>query len=222
MSIFEREHPSDEELFDYAERLESGRVPFGSPIAAHVLQCRRCSDEVDTMRASLGMTRAAGALDALEPTDAMQASMLLAMKTHRHEERRHAWRQGVRAGLFAAAFAVTLGAVLRTTPEEPVAQNPQSVSRAGVQAASFSLDGLRTETPEEEVLEPALLSSSWKPENRWERAQREAVEALDNDIEEALTALQHNPALVRAGAVINNNRELKRHKLKTLYAQRSL
>lgn len=219
MSIFDRDHPSDEELFEYAEQLEAGRVPFGSAVATHALDCPLCSQEVDRIRDSIGLTRAAGAL---EPTDAMQASVLLAMKTYRHQERRRAWVRGMRTSVFAAVFALALGAGLRTSSPSAPLPSPVDDGRPHRASAVVPVEVLQAETPEEEVLEPALMSSSWQPENRWERAQREALEVLDDDIDEALSALQHNPALVRAGVVISSNRELKRHRLKALYAQRNL
>ena len=84
------------------------------------------------------------------------------------------------------------------------------------------MESLTKPTPEEILLEPALKASYWQPGSAWEKAQWRKLDTMDADIDEAVAALQSNPALVRAGAVIMSNRELKRQTLKTLYAQRIL
>ena len=78
-------------------------------------------------------------------------------------------------------------------------------------------------TAEEVLLGAALASPAWAPNSRWEQAQRRALIAMDDDIDEALAALRNNPALLaRAGAVVNSNRERKKETLKALYANRKL
>jgi len=221
MGVYLRQHPEREALFEYAEQLEAGSAAFASATALHLRECAECATEVRTMRRSISLTER---IKTLEPTGALQASVILAMKSERLEHRKQSRKRAVKSAAFAAGFMLILGAVFQTS-------SPNSASRTGVvrlgpdatlAGAAITIDSLRQRTPEETLLQPALSASYWQPENSWEKAQRRALETMDADIDEALAALQSNPALVRAGAVIHSNRELKRQTLKTLYAQRNL
>jgi hypothetical protein len=221
MGVFTRQHPEREALFEYAEQLEAGQgAAFGAEIGAHVRECAICTLEVRNMRRSLALTES---VKTLEPTHALQASVILAMKSQRLEDRRRARRRALRSAAFAAGFMILLGAAFQTTVATP---SGSGVVRLGPEASAggtpMTLEVLRQRSPEETLLEPALNASYWRPENRWEKSQQRALQAMDADIDEALSALQSNPALVRAGAVIHSSREFKRQTLKTLYAQRSL
>ena len=88
--------------------------------------------------------------------------------------------------------------------------------------AGFSLESLTEASAEEESLGAALTSPAWVPSSRWERAQTRALSTLEKDIDAAIEAYKNNPALVRAGAVVNANRERKKEISKTLYANRDL
>ena len=85
MSLLKNEHPDRASLFECAEQLEAGRIEFGSPIAAHVRQCKRCAAELHTMRRSITLT-SFGA-KTIEPTIALEASTILAMKSQRQVHR---------------------------------------------------------------------------------------------------------------------------------------
>jgi len=211
------EHPTRESLLEYAERVERGHVPFGSETATHISSCARCSDEVGRIRESIRLTRS---IDDLEPSGALEASVLLAMKTHRHTPSRPAWMGALRSAAVVVVFVGLLSATVRhdSTAREDL---PETEPSAPQQSARESIDHLVVITPEEVLIEPAL-ETSWEPKTRWERAQWRAIETIDDDIDEALDALENNPAWVRAGSVVSGNRELKRDKLKTLYAERTL
>ncbi len=221
MGVFVRQHPEREALFEYAEQLEAGGAELSSETPKHLGACAMCTAEVRSMRRSIALTES---VKTLEPTGALQASVILAMKSERLEQRRQARRRAIKSAAFAAGFMLVLGAVFQTS-------SPNAASRAGVvrlgpdatlAGAPVTIDSLRRQSPEETLLQPALSASYWQPENPWEKAQQRALASMDADIDEALAALESNPALVRAGAVVHSNRELKRQTLKTLYAQRTL
>jgi len=220
MNLVKSEHPEHESLFELAEQLESGHVSFGSPLALHVRECSRCSAEVESMRRSLSLTKLASRT--IEPTIALEASTILGMKSEWLAHRRQLRRRVIKSGAFAAAFIVTMSVSLSTSRIQEDGGISKVYRHSVTAAKTVSYESLSRETPEERLLEPAILQSSWKPESRWEKSQRRAIDLLDGDIDEALAAIQSNPALVRAGSVVSANRETKRQTLKSLYAQRDL
>ncbi len=220
MTLRKSEHSGRESLFEYAEQLESGQVSFGSPVAVHVRDCARCAAEVESMRRSL--TVAKFARRSIEPTVALEASTILGMKSQWLAHRRQVRRRVMKSSAVAALFMMVMSASLassKTPGDNGVSKNYR---RSGQVPTAVSYDALLRESAEEQLLEPAILESSWQPVTRWEQSQSRALEMLDNEIDEALAAIQSNPALVRAGMVVNANRETKRQTLKSLYAQRDL
>lgn len=221
MGVFVREqaHPESEALFEYAEQLAAGHAAFGSEVAAHVRDCPVCTGEVRTMRRSIEFTES---VKTLEPTEALQASVILAMKSQRFDDKRQARRRMLKSAAFAGGFALLCSVVLQSNGvrlrEGVVRIGPASKNAP----APMALEWLSQDSPEERLLEPALAAAYWRPSSAWEQAQQRALQAMDEDIDEALAALQSNPALVRAGSIVQSNRELKRQTLKTLYAERNL
>jgi len=219
MFVREQEHPEREALFEYAEQLESGRAAFGSEVAAHVRDCVMCTGEVRTMRRSIALTES---VKTLEPTEALQASVILAMKSQRFDDKRQARRRTLKSAAFAAGFALAFSLIFQSQSvykSEGVVRIGQASKNASMR---ITVESLSQDSPEERLLEPALAAAYWRPASAWEHAQQRALQAMDADIDEALAALQSNPALVRAGSVVQSNRELKRQTLKTLYAERNL
>jgi hypothetical protein len=221
MGVFvrEQEHPAREALFEYAEQLEAGHAAFGSDVAAHVRDCTVCAGEVRTMRRSIAFTEG---VKTLEPTEALQASVILAMKSQRFDDKRQARRRMAKSAAFAAGFTLLFSMVVQSSGvylREDVVRIGQASKNA---PAPLTIESLTQDSPEERLLEPALASANWQPASAWEQAQQRALQAMDADIDEALAALQSNPALVRAGSIVQSNRELKRQTLKNLYAERNL
>ncbi len=217
MGVFVRIHPEREALFEYAEQLEEGRATFGSEVAAHVRDCTECAGEVRTMRRSIALTES---IKTLEPTEALQASVILAMKSQRFDDKRQSRRRMAKSAAFAAGFTLLFSMVFQSNGvslREGVVRIGQASKNA---APRVTVESLRQDSPEERILEPAL--AAWRPASAWEQAQQRALQAMDADIDEAIAALQSNPALVRAGSIVESNRELKRQTLKTLYAERNL
>lgn len=219
MGVFVREHPERAVLFEYAEQLEKGGGPILSETADHVGSCTLCAAEVRSMRKSIALTQR---VKSLEPTSSLQASVILAMKAERLEQRRQKRRRMMKSMAFAAGFALLLGISVQTTPGRNMSPGVKIGPEVSVARSGVAIESLKRPTPDEALLGPALDSSSWQPGSAWEAAQRRTLDAMDADINEALAALQSNPALVRASAVITSNREFKRQTLKTLYAQRIL
>lgn len=220
MNLRKSDHPDREGLFEYAERLESGHVAFGSPLAAHVRDCALCSAELESMRRSLSVTKRASRT--IEPTIALEASTILGMKSQWVAHRRQVRRRVAKSAAIAAVFMLTMSVSLSSSKTPGDSGVSKNYPRTGQSASKVSYESLITESPEERLLEPAIRESSWQPASRWEKSQSRALDVLDGDIDEALAAIQANPALVRAGMVVNSNREIKRQTLKSLYAQREL
>lgn len=220
MTLLKNEHPDRASLFEHAEQLEAGRVEFGSPIAAHVRLCKRCAAELDTMRRSISL--ASFASKTIEPTIALEASTILAMKSQRQAHRMQLRRRIATTASLAAVFMVTMSVTFSSSNTPHESGIAKVYPRNGQKPVPVTYESLTTVSPEERLLGPAIQQSNWQPASRWERSQSEALKSLDEDIDEALRAIESNPALVRAGAVIHANRETKRQTLKSLYAQRDL
>lgn len=226
--MLKRQHPTQAELFEYTENALANRIAFDSRATRHLRSCASCRDEVDSIRDSLMVIRNA---DLLEAGRGLQASVLLAAKPG---------RRGIpfssvflrtslaRGAALAACLLLTMSALLYSSGAsgplvEPVAPAAADGPAIEIRTAGFSLEALMQTTPEEKLLGAVLASPAWAPDSRWEKEQRRTLAALDDDIEQALEALKSNPALlVRAGAVVNGNRERKKETLKALYANRKL
>ena len=225
--MLKRQHPTQAELFEYTESLLAKRIVFDSRVARHLTSCASCRDEVDLIHNSLMVIREA---DLLEAGKDLQASVLLAAKSGRHGLRFFSVFPGTslaRGVALAACLLLTMSTILHSSRAsdplpEPVAPVAASDTLEEIRTAGFSLEALMRTTAEEELLGAALASPSWAPNSRWEQAQWRALTALEDDIEQALEAFRSNPALARAGAVVNSNRELQKETLKALYENRKL
>ena len=226
--MLKRQHPTQAGLFEYTESLLAKHIAFDSIVARHLSSCASCRDEVDLIRDSLDLIRKA---DLLEAGKGLQASVLLAAKPGRRRIRLSSVFPGTslaRGVALAACLLLTMSTMLHPSGAsdplpEPVAPVAESDFSEEIRTAGFTLEALMRPTAEEVLLGAALASPAWAPNSRWEQAQRRALIAMDDDIDEALAALRNNPALLaRAGAVVNSNRERKKETLKALYANRKL
>ena len=172
------------------------------------------------MRRSLSLARMASRT--IEPTIALEASTILAMKSNWHAHRRTVRRRVLKSAGFAAVFTLTMSVSLSSSKSPGDSGMAKLYPRTDQMRLERSYETLQLDSPEEILLEPAIRASNWQPESRWEKAQSRALDTFDRDIEAALAAFEANPALVRAGTVIDANRESKRQTLKSLYAQRNL
>lgn len=227
--MLKRQHPTEAELFEYAETLVANHVAFDSKVARHLRSCPCCGEEIASIRNSLEVIRD---VDDLKPGKDSEAAVLLAARPRNRRSGlgllsivpRSSLGRGV---ALAAGLLVMTSTVLHSSrANAPLQEATTSVSMKAapqeLHTAGFSLDALMRATAEEELLGAALASPAWSPRSPWEQAQRRALNALEDDIDEALEALKHNPALARAGAVVNSNRERKKETLKVLYANRNL
>ncbi len=227
--MLKRQHPIEADLFEYAESLLSKRVTFDSKVARHLRSCPCCREEIASIRGSLEVI---SDVDDLKPGRDSEAAVLLAASPGSRRSGlaflnivpRSSLGRGV---ALAAGLLVMTSTVLHssranaplTEPTTAVSMNPASQE---LRTAGLSLDALMPVSAEEELLGAALASPAWSPHSPWEQAQRRALNALEDDIDEALEALKSNPALARAGAVVNSNRERKKETLKVLYVNRNL
>lgn len=218
--MFKKEHPTRTELFEHAENLTAKQVSIASDVARHLVDCESCKREVHAMRDSLAML---DEMDTLSPTRTIQASVLLAAKPVRGMSRKARFYTAKTTSLTACALLL-MATFFQTTPTVAPSLSVISAPQTNFSTVSarISIEGLSQPTPEEEVLGAALARQAWSPSNRWEKTQWRAITELDDDIEEALKALQNNPALVRASTMVSLNRERKKETLKTLYVERNL
>lgn len=219
-----RRHPSKADLFEHAEGLLAKRVSLTSPVTRHLGGCPVCREEIESIRASLELVQTA---PELEPAPNLQASTLLAAKSERQGPGRR--RRPIAPGLtFARGFGLAtclvlaVSTFLHSSTATISLEEPLSVDARVVLVGEAALGKLTEVTAEEKLLSEALQSSSWAPRNRWEHAQWRALDTLESDIAEALDALKDNPALVRASAMVNVNRERRKETLKALYVNRIL
>ena len=177
MNLLKSEHPDRGTLFEYAEQLESGRLAFSSPTATHVRSCKRCMAEVEIMRHSLSLTTYAS--KSIEPTVALEASTILAMKSQRQAQRKLVRRRMAKSVSLAAVFLVAMSITLSSSSAPRQSAIAKVYPRAGQPYTPLSYEELLTESPEEQLLEPAFLQSNWHPASAWEKSQRRALEVLD-------------------------------------------
>lgn len=227
--MLKRLHPTEAELFGYAESFLAKRIAFNSKIARHVISCAQCREEVTSIRHSLDIVNEA---PCIEPGRNLEASVLLAAKSGRQKFRLAfipslSPKSLLRLTALAACALAMMSTLLHpSTANDPLPEAMPPVAYSDftieVMPAGFSVDALMEATAEEELLAAALASPAWVPSSRWERAQARALSTFENDIDEAIEALRNNPALVRAGAVVTANRERKRETLKALFTNRNL
>lgn len=208
---------------DYAENLYCEHGTVSATTGGHVGGCEKCRIEVDRICGTLGVIRDSEALD---PSREFRAGLLLAARSQTQA------RPGIlplafRPPRFIRALSVAACVLLATgvtfwaidgKPELTLNENGMKQMNASV----FALESLRRTSPEEELLSEAVMSSTRKPVSAWEQAQQRAIRALDEDISEALAALEHNAACIRASELVSTSRQRLKTALKTFYMERSL
>lgn len=227
--MLKRQHPIEAELFEHAESLLAKRIAFDSKVPRHLTSCAQCRKEIASIRQSLDLVNEA---PHLEPRRNLEASILLSAKSGRHAIRFALLPNLSRSSLVRlSALAACVLAMMSTLLHPSTANDPlpdtiapvvSSDSTNEFMTAGFSIEALSRATAEEELLGAALTSPAWVPSSPWERSQTRNLSAFENDIDAAIEAFRNNPALVRAGAVVNANRERKKETLKALYANRNL
>jgi hypothetical protein len=216
-------HASDLLLMGYAEGLENRRSKLNAQTAGHVLTCPQCAEKVEAMRSTLSYSKDAGML---EPSKELTASILLASKhTHRKVHRpvnrvEKIKRFSMSSALVVMTLIMAYGIFTQLEPKSH-AINPASTPAVQMYATPIPLEMLKKKEPGEESLYTAVMVREPAPQSQWEQSQRQAVVTYDNDIDEALAALEANPALARAQRMVQVNRERKMHTLKEVYFLRN-
>ncbi|MCH7959029.1 MAG: hypothetical protein IID08_02790 [Candidatus Hydrogenedentes bacterium] len=217
-------HPSKHDLLTHAERLTDRVKTVNANVALHLGACGYCRAEVDQ---AIRVFQLAGRTESIEPSRESHARLLLAARNERRILReRPAWRAvfSVRGLACAVAgmllVAVALGTARDTREQERLGTT--AITMRPMSAGLLSFERLRHASPEEEVLGAAIRSSLRAPSTEWEREQIREAGALDSDIEEALIALRNNPACVRAGELVRENRDRLKATLTKLYVERNL
>ncbi len=225
MSVIDlKSHPSSADRMAYAEGLVDGQTTISAKMAAHVGACSPCREDVESMCSAMKLAREAGSIECSREST---ARILLAARNERRGMA--ALVQRHRYGIFAAkslAYAACLVVLVSATygaVEWNVWKDGQKTEASQALSASvFSLDALREASPEEALLSAAVMAPRHEPETPLEQERRRAVLTLDNDISEALEALERNPSCVRASELVSANRQRLKETLKALYVERSL
>lgn len=219
-------HPAKKELMAYAEGRMKGQI--SASIGRHVAQCKRCSAEVNAIRASLEFIMDA---PGLVPTEALTQGILVAARKERqsmrsgHSRVRFVFRAAKGLACAAAVILVAMvsfHAALMSPEKHHTARISNETSR-GKTAEKPSAEELQKTAVEVSTLAEAVSSryDDGAPSLQ-ERQHRRTVLALDADLSAALTALQENPGCTRAGELVNANLQRQALALKKLYVERSL
>jgi hypothetical protein len=217
-------HPAEYELLAYAEGLVGQVADLNPQTVQHIQSCSFCTEIVAEMKSSMILLDHAGSV---EPSRELAASIEMASQKLRREIRTKqtrggVWVQGKR--LAVAAMVLLMAGVLlnfdRIRPLPALPRHEVQAVQVPRNAELFSLESLARLTREEEVLMPAVFSMFRQPQSDWERSKLRELKTYEDDISEAMQALKHNPALVRAGHLIQQNRQLKGQTLKDVYVER--
>lgn len=209
-------HPSRADLLDFAELLELKTGQASASIHGHLAECAQCSAEVARARATFAITRHAAEL---EPSREWHAQTLLNARQVRGAGSRSVLNSNRRAMVATSALVIFACVSVAAVQYTDVATDGSDIVGPS-RAAVFSLDVLRQATPEERLLAPAVMNEAG-PATPWEASQHRAMHAWDAEIDEALEALESNPACVRAATLVNTNRERLGETLKVLYVERT-
>ena len=223
-----RSHPSNNDLFAYAESLESGKGPVAAHVARHISECAPCRAEVKAMADSLHYVDDA---ERLEPSKRLTASLLLAAKAERlgtsstfdsaEFQPRLAWGAMTVAvvGLAAVLSYALQDATVTTELAGPISM-PDEIQHLNAAVLPFNLT--TSPTPKADILTKATEALSQAPKSRWEKEQHRKIRMLSEHIAAGLERLDKNPANVRAKEVVESSGPLLLETLTTYYAERSL
>jgi hypothetical protein len=219
-------HPTKKELMAYAEGRMKGQI--SAKTGRHVAKCRRCSAEVNAIRASLEFVVGA---PGLVPTEALTQGILAAARKERQAAgaaHGRGWLVFRAARGLACAAAVILVAMVSfhgalMSPEKQHMGRIADETSRGKIAKAPSAEDIRKTAVEVSTLAEAVSSryDDASPSLQ-ERQHRRTVLALDADLSAALVALQENPGCTRAGELVNANLQRQALALKKLYVERSL
>lgn len=222
-----RLHPSKKELMAHAENLVFSWAKLSPKTVKHVAACPRCSEEVAAMRHSLEFM---GDAPAMEVSGDFRARLLLAARHEMQQRLRRAPKR--RRALMIArtlAFSACLMLIAGVAVQSDIAWDSSEVSslvgdsRGELRTANvFSIEGLKLPSAVEKLLGPAVMATRRTKMSAWESQQRQTVRTLDDDISEAIAALESNPACERASVLVNRTRERKDRYLVALFVERSL
>lgn len=217
-------HPRKKELMAHAENLVFSCVKLPSKTAIHVAACPRCREEVESMRRSLEFV---GDAPAMEVSGDFRARLMLAARNEmrQHTPKRRRATTIMRTLAFAACLMLIAGVAVQSDIPWEFRQESSLVSnsRSDVRTANvLSIEGLKNPSAVEKLLEPAVMATRRAKASAWENQQRQKVRTLDDDISEAIAALELNPACERASELVNRTRERKDRYLVALFVERSL
>ena len=221
-----KRHPNRTELWNHAESLVQNK-PISAEVAKHVAACSECGREVTAMRCSLEFTYGA---KELEPSADMASQILLAAQRERKvlEEMKRSgrisiWRVTQGLACAAALAFVASGWFLVASGLKPSngsdLANANVASRIGlVQPAADVL----SKTNEIRQFADAVTATAKPEQTVREHELRRRADVLQNDLLQALDALERNPGSVRANEVVNASVRNQAQTLKQLYVERSL
>ena len=232
-----RRHPSKSDLMALAEfGIDRGgaadRALLPVKVAAHVSECADCAREVEGMKRSLQFSAQCVPMEAPRR---LTASILLAARNARRVAGRRLLRYRsllrVSKGVSVAAAALVVIHLADTSRPSAVAPTVEQASVVPTSppnsAPSAELEqpaGAMQEVIDiERILRGAVADSyTRQPRSPRETRLRRTMQSLDADISVALKEGERNPALARAGQVVQSNRRRVTEEIKSWYVERPL
>lgn len=222
-----RRHPARRELVAYAEALVDRRSPVSAATASHLSQCNACSGEMDSIRASLEFATSA---KSLEPSIDLTAQILIDANRERTKEESYSnqvstLRLACRGLAYASALLIITTFYFGAALQQPYSTSESASTGILDQTRADSLASI--EAVHEIIGEIRTLSAAvrFAPADRQtplEQEQRRAVDAMDEDIEAALDALERNPGSLQANHTILASLQRQAQTLRALYVEQSL
>lgn len=237
------EHPTSDTLFDFAEHIAAGRALPPGDAARHVESCNPCREEIELARRSI---LAVSAVAELTPSRSRTAGLLLAARNERRvvQARMVRRRRVVRVskGFSVAAAAVV---TVQLAYNYGIAPNTPQSSRLDKPEISLNATPLKTLRPiaaavvdqpfgeppsvtwnndgaTEDLLRAAIVSQPAGLRSAHQERTLRKMKMLDADLDAAMKALEHNPALARAKTIVMTNSRQVTEELWDWYVKRPL
>jgi hypothetical protein len=223
-------HPDSQALLSYAESLVDSQTLLRGEVFVHIQTCASCKAKVEDIRTSLSVVNK---VEEIEPMGDLIACILLAAKQSPRTGKFGGW---IRTGVLAACvfFVATIG-LGYINQQQSVVQPEPTQETATLQKIELEAEAEKTieemtkryepvaqSTPVEKLVAPAVQASSVKyPMTDREREQMRALDFYGEDIDMALQALEHNPALKRAYDTIVTTQEVRDNTYLKVYMEDS-
>ncbi|MBI1320480.1 MAG: hypothetical protein GC168_16265 [Candidatus Hydrogenedens sp.] len=224
-----RRRPNRGQMLDYAESLVD-RKPVPAQMAGALTGDQEAASEVRAMRDTLEFI---AKVPELEPSECLTRAILLEARSARRPEKRAAYRRAsalqavFRGTAYTAAMAFVCLAVFSVAvyqPKESAAAPAAAPATAQAKASNaLTPEMLQRTASELRTLSAMASRSAQNPPaspDAWRHLR--AADAIDNDIQAALEALERNPGSARATHIVFSSVQRKADSLREFYVDRTL